>query len=173
MLRRKVIFLLLFLSTSGIVFAQTEAEESNLKAAFIYNFTHFIEWDDDVFPNEFVIGVVGRSLMDKPLEEIAKTRTVNDKKIVIKYFNTPEEIKKCNILFISKKTKIPLVEFLKIPALKKSLIISERDDYALKGAGINFVVKDNKLKFEVNTNAINNSGLKMSAQLLKLAIIVN
>ena len=171
--KRKIIFLLLLMHSATAAFSQTEAEESNLKAAFIYNFTHFIDWDDDVFPNEFMIGVVGNSLIDGPLEEIARTRTVNNKKIIIKYFKSLSEVEKCNILFISKNLKTPLSEFLSKPELKKTLIVSEKETYALKGAGINFVIIDKKLKFEINTKSINDAGLKVSAQLLKLAIIVN
>lgn len=170
---RKAIFLFLLTMIVSVAFAQTEAEESNLKAAFIYNFTRFIEWDDDIFPNEFVIGIVGTSLIDEPLEEISKTKMVNNKKIIIKYFNTIAEVEKCNILFVSRALKTPLSEFLDKPELKRTLIVSEKETYAQKGAGINFVIIDNKLKFEINTRSINDAGLKVSAQLLKLAIIVN
>ncbi len=172
MLRRKVIYLLLVILFASSGFTQREAEESNLKAAYIYNFTRFIEWDDDVFPNEFKIGVIGNSQINKPLEEIARVHTINNKKIKIQYFKTATEIEKCNILFISKDVKTPLTEFLMNGALKKTLIISEKDTYGLKGACINFVIVDNKLKFEINTKSIHDAGLKISAQLLKLAIII-
>jgi hypothetical protein len=171
--RRKFILMVLVVFATGMSYAQTEAEESSLKAAFIYNFTHFIEWDDDVFTDNFIIGVVGNSLIDEPLEEIARTRKVGNKNITIRYYKSPEDIEKCNILFISKNNKAPLSEFLTKPELKKTLIIGEKEDYALKGAGINFVILDKKLKFEVNKRSLDDAGLKVSAQLLKLAIIIN
>lgn len=173
MQRMKCTLVFMFVLLTGVSYAQSEAEESSLKAAFIYNFTHFIEWDDDVFPNEFIIGVAGNSLIDEPLEEIAKTRKVNNKKIIIKYFQSVEDVEKCNILFISKNCKKPLAEFLEKPELKKTLIIGEREEYASMGAGINFVITDKKLKFEINKKSLDDAGLKVSAQLLKLAIIIN
>lgn len=173
MLRRRIILICMFVLTVGKSYAQSEAEESSLKAAFLYNFTHFIEWDDNVFPDEFVIGVVGNSLIDEPLEEIAKTRKVNSKKIVIRYYKTSAEVEKCNILFISKNCKASLSEFLTKPELKKTLIIGEKEEFAQNGAGINFVIVDKKLKFEVNKKSLDEAGLKVSAQLLKLAIIIN
>lgn len=170
---RKIILVFMFALIAMTSYAQTEAEESSLKAAFLFNFTHFIEWDDDIFPNEFLIGVVGNSLIDDPLEEIAKTRKVNNKKILIRYYKSAEDVEKCNILFISKSCRIPLSEFLEKPELKKTLIVGEKEEFAQNGAGINFVIVDKKLKFEVNKKSLDEAGLKISAQLLKLAIIIN
>jgi hypothetical protein len=53
------------------------------------------------------------------------------------------------------------------------LTISEETGFARMGTAFNFVVLNNKLKFEANLNAIYLAGLRASSQLLKLAIIVN
>jgi hypothetical protein len=173
MRKKRYISLLMLLLTAMICYGQTEAEEANLKAAFIYNFTRFVEWESNEGSTEFIIGVVGTSGIDEPLEEISKTRTVNSKKIIIKHFEKIEDIDKCNVLFIPKNVKIPLQEFIATTEKKGVLIVSEKQGYASKGASINFVIIDKKLKFEANTKAISSAGLKVSAQLLKLAIIVN
>jgi hypothetical protein len=173
--RKKISIVFLLTLLTAIIYGQpqTEAEELNLKAAFIYNFTRFIEWDDDVFPNEFVIGVVGNSMIGEPLEEIAQSHKASNKEIKIRRYNSLAEIEKCNILFISKNVKIPLADILAKSDLKKTLIVSEKVHYAEQGAGINFVILDKKLKFEVNKKAMTEAGLKVSSQLLKLAIIVD
>jgi hypothetical protein len=54
-----------------------------------------------------------------------------------------------------------------------TLTISEAPNLAEKGSAINFVILNNKLKFEINRNSIYKAGIKISAQLLKLAIIVD
>lgn len=173
--RKKISIMFLLTLLTAIIYGQpqTEAEELNLKAAFIYNFTRFIEWDDDVFPNEFVIGIVGNSMIDEPLEEIAQSHKAANKQIKIRRYNSLDEIEKCNILFISKNVKISLVDILAKSDLKKTLIITEKVNYAQQGAGINFVILDKKLKFEINKKAMTDAGLKVSSQLLKLAIIVD
>lgn len=151
---------------------QEENEEYNIKAAFIYKFTDYIDWDSLVPGDDFVIGVIGSSPITDQLNEIAKTKTVKDKKIVIRQFNKAAEIGPCHILFISQNTLLPLADILsKIPD-KGTLTISEKEGYAKKGTAINFIEVDNKLKFEANPREINDAGLKASSQLLKLAIIV-
>jgi hypothetical protein len=154
--------------------ARSQAEEYNLKAAFVYNFTKFIEWTPSNNDDEFVICVLGYSPIIKALTEIAQSKSVNGKKIVIKQHYKPEDIKFCHILFIPRNSSYPLSEIL-TRVSHGTLTISEEDGYAAQGTALNFVVINNKLKFESNIRAIDEAGLKASSELLKLklAIIVD
>ena len=155
------------------IYAQTQSEkaEYNLKAAFIYNFTHFIEWESPL-PEEFVIGVFGHSAIELPLNEIAKTKLIKGKKIILKHFEATEDIQPCQLLFISKHTNVLFKKINDHPILKNALLVTEKDGYGLKGSAINFVIIDNRLKFEANNKVISEKGFKVSSQFLKLAIIV-
>lgn len=167
-----IVFLVFMISHYTHAAKQTEAEEYNLKATFLYNFANFIEWENVLTDESFIIGIIGPSSIKAPLEEIARTKTINNKKIIIREFSRPEDVTFCNILFISEKSLYELNAILeKVP--RNTLTVTEKKDYALEGACINFVIVKNKLKFETNLNAIQSAGLKASAQLLKLAIIVN
>jgi hypothetical protein len=53
------------------------------------------------------------------------------------------------------------------------LTVSEQPGFAEAGTALNFVVVNNRLKFEANLKAISAAGLKAGSQLLKLAIIVD
>lgn len=149
-----------------------KASEYNLKAAFIYNFTKYIEWNGTAGDTDFIIGIIGASPINAPLVEIVKTETVNGKKITIKQFSSPSDISICNILFISRNTNASLQDILTKTDDKGTLVVSEQENYAREGSAINFVIVNRKLKFQANVNAINEAGLTASSQLLKLAIIV-
>lgn len=166
-----IFFALLF--TGSSLFSQSREKEYALKAAFIYNFTLFIEWNSNNTGNEFVIGVFGSSPIYEPLMEIARTKTVHGKKIIIREYNSLDETGNCQILFISQKNSYSLSEILEKVNAKGTLIISEQDGYAALGADINFVIINNKIKFEIYSKSINKSDFTMSSQLLKLALIVN
>jgi len=175
---KKALFIFVFIFLSGFssvhLYAQTksEAEEYALKAAFVYNFTKFIEWEPSNNGDEFVIGVFGNSPIIKPLMEIAQSKSVNGKKIVVRQYYKPDEIKFCHVLFIPRQTTYSLSSIL--PRITKgTLTISEEEGYALLGTALNFVVVNNKLKFESNIKALDTAGLKASSELLKLAIIVD
>ena len=157
-------------SVSG--WAQTSEQEANLKAAFIYNFTKYISWETNNEESDFIIGVVGESPITASLNEIAKTSRVNNKRIIIRVFENPGEIGHCNILFIPRENSFPLQAILE-RASKGMLTISEEPGFAKQGTAFNFIVINNKLKFEANLRAISSAGLKAGSQLLKLAIIVS
>ena len=148
-------------------------EEYRIKAAFIYKFTNYIEWDSKITGDEFIIGVIGPSPISNALSMLAKSTTVKGKKVSIRQYSNAEEIGSCHILFISQEAVPPLYEILAYSKEKGTLTISENEGDASLGTQLNFVVVDNKMKFEANPKAINAAGLTASSQLLKLAIIVN
>ena len=166
-----VAFLLLLTSlpTSSFRVEGAANAEYKLKAAFIYNFTQYFDWD--IPGSEFVIGVLGSSPITEQLEQIARLKSAKDKKIVIKQMENVADIGACHILFVSSSSGAPLSAILD-KVSRGTLTVTERNGYGARGAAINFIVVDNKLKFEANLKAINAAGLKAGSQLLKLAIIV-
>lgn len=173
MIKKWFYFIVIIFLTAFSQGIQTKANEYDLKAAFIYNFTKFIEWDSFKGENEFIIGIIGPSPIFGPLAEISKAETIKNKKVSIHQFNTLDEIGFCQILFISRNSTISLDEILKKEKSKNTLIISEQEGYCDKGTAINFINSHNKLKFEANLKVINSIGIKVSSQLLKLAVIKN
>ncbi|MEJ0104829.1 MAG: YfiR family protein [Bacteroidota bacterium] len=168
---KKNLFIVLFCCITGFATAQARNQEADLKAVFIYNFTYYIDWDSSYLSNDFVIGVIGFSPVTASLNEIAKSNKVNNKKIIIRVFDKPGDIESCQILFIPAKLSYSLSSILE-KVDKGMLTISEQPGYASKGTAFNFVLINNKLKFEANLKTISSGGLKASSQLLKLAIII-
>jgi YfiR/HmsC-like len=152
--------------------SQVQVHEANLEAAFIYNFIKYIDWDVDDNTENFTIGVIGATPVYTSLLEIARTKTADSKKIVILHFDNPDEIVFCNILFIPASTPFSLSSILS-RAGPGTLTIGEKDGYAEAGTAFNFIVVNDKLRFEANVKAILSAGLKASSQLLKLAKIVD
>lgn len=172
MLKKIAFSLFLFCMASGSAMCQSSEQENNLKAVFLYNFTRYIDWEEHPGENEFVIGIMGTSGIDAALAEIAKTNTVNNKRIVLRHFSKPEDISFCHILFIPNGNNYPLGIILE-NIDKGVLTVSEKPGLGKMGTAFNFVVQHDKLKFEANLKAISAAGLKASSQLLKLAIIIN
>jgi hypothetical protein len=169
---RRIVSLILFIFTSLVIFSQSVAKEANLKAAFIYNFTKYIEWNNDAVSGDFVIGIIGNSSVSNSLLQIAKTQTAKNKRIVIRLYTNPEEIGGCNILFIAKDNSFSLASILERTG-RGVLTISEEPGFASQGTILNFISSNGKLKFEANLKALYDAGLSASSQLLKLAIIVD
>lgn len=173
MILRKLLLIIVLWCSAGCVIAQDGEQEANLKAAFIYNFTKYIDWGSYNDNYQFVIGIVGEGSPVIPaLKEIAKTSMINNKRIAIRIIDNLSDMRDCDIVFITKKSPFPLSSILK-RVRKGVLTISESDGYASQGTDLNFIVVNQKLKFEANLRAISSSGLKAGSQLLKLAVIVD
>ena len=165
------LLIILFL-VSGEGRAQDAEKEASLKAVFLYNFTKYIDWQNLDNHEYFVIGVVGTTEIMSALNQIAKSNRVEGKKILILNFKKTDEISHCDVLFISGHSGIPVLSAVNQTG-RGTLTVSEEPPGSSSGAAFNFIIKDDKLKFEASLKAINVTGLKISAQLMKLAILVD
>ena len=162
------------LGTNMRLLSQTEkGHEFELKATFIHHFTRYIQWPQAEGLESFDIGILGQSEIAKPLEEIAKKKTVKNIKIAIKYLDNIDDLQECEIVFVPASRREELDRILRNIGDKNILTISDTNGFAQRGIAINFIIVQGKMKFELNTRAIERSGLIVSSQLQKLAILVD
>tara|TARA_B100000809_G_scaffold266274_1_gene328184 strand:- start:6926 stop:7441 length:516 start_codon:yes stop_codon:yes gene_type:complete len=145
---------------------------SKMKAIFIMNFTKLIEWPQPYREGNFVVGVVGESPLYSELAKMAKTKKVANQSLQIKKFNSISEINKCHILYVSQNKSEDILSVIKMLKQHNTLIITEKQGLVEKGAGINFVVKNNRQKFELNKSNVEKYKLKVSSNLEALAFTV-
>lgn len=151
-----------------------ESPEYNVKAAFIYNFTKFVEWPEDLSAADrpFVIGILGEDPFGNVLDETVSNKTVRDKRIVVRRFSRSEDTKDCKILFISGSGKEDIAQVVKRLGHAPVLTVSDAGQFADQGGMIQLVKDQNRVRFAINVAATEQAGLKPSSQLLKLARIV-
>src|SRR2546421_7829731 len=92
----------------SVAAAEAELPEYKLKAGFLYNFAKFVTWPEKAFPSAhtpLVIGVLGNDPFGPVLPKTLAGKTVNGRPLEIQYFKRLEEIKNCQILFISPSEK--------------------------------------------------------------------
>ena len=77
--------------------AQTAGDrEYQLKAAFLFNFTQFVEWPSASLPepsSSLVIGILGENPFGNYLEEIVTGEVVNGHPLVVQQYKNVDEIK--------------------------------------------------------------------------------
>jgi hypothetical protein len=167
-----VFFIFMTLACFEKSYAQKNDPVSKIKVVFIYNFTKYIDWPASYKEGEFVIGLFGGSELEEELVKLAESKKVRGvQDIVIKKFSKIEDIKKCHILYVG-NDKIGQLNALVSSINYNTLIVTEQDGAAKKGAAINFTVIGNKQNFEINKNNLNKNGLNVSSSLLSLAILV-
>ena len=139
---------------------------------FIYNFTKYIEWPSSYQNGNFVIGVFGDSPVIENLEKMASVKKVGAQPIQVVKFNSVPEISKCHILFVPAGKSKELEEILIKTGNQATLVITEKPGLAKKGSAINFVLVNGRWKFEINNSVTASSNLKVSSELLKMAIVI-
>lgn len=143
--------------------------EYKVKAAFIYNFAKFIEWPPQKLGGggaPLVIGVLGPNLFGDELENALKGRQINGRGIVVRQFDDVEAAKAAHLLFVSLNDETKLRRALKEYGV---LTIGQSESFTRNGGIITFTFENDKLGFEINAGAAEQAGLKISAQLQKLA----
>lgn len=172
-----VIALLFVLCNCEIVFSQSQKEiEYRFKAVYLFNFLQFTEWSDSAFENSnspIIIGVFGEDPFGAVLDEAIQSEKINGRSIVVRRFRWIDEIAHCHALFVSTSEKENVNSILRRIADLPILTVSDMNRFGDSGGAITFYVESNKIRFEVNMQALRRSGLKLSSKLLRLAKIVN
>ena len=149
------------------------ASLAKVKASFLYNFTKYIDWPDKYKEGNFIIGVLGTSTFYNDLTTLLNTKTVGNQRFEIKSFSNAESVSGiCHILFVPAESSSLLPDVLKKTKGKSTLIVTEKAGLAKQGAAINFVVENNKQRFELNQKNVEKYNLKVSTTLAALAIQV-
>lgn len=148
------------------------AKEYQIKAAFLYNFTKFVEWPEAKFAatnSPIVIGVLGRNPFGAALAETVRDRKVNGREIQVRQVNTVAEVRGLHVLFLgaAEPNGFEVLE----AAVKEGAVlgVGESETFLQRGGTIRFVLEEDKVRFEVDLNSAERAQLKISAQLLKLA----
>jgi hypothetical protein len=151
--------------------------EYEIKAAYLYNFGLYVEWPKEWAPGdskEFVIGILGKDPFGVNLAKIAVDKKVNGKAIVVHVFKSIKDYKPCHMLFISgggekeESAGARLAAALKKIKDDPVLVVCETAGLAKKGAVINFLIEENTVHFEINTDLAKNANLQISSKLLRL-----
>jgi len=177
LIKRKWTYYLLFL---GLIFwQQAQAQkytEYELKSAFIYNFTKFIEWPSQENNNHetFKIGIILNNTMKIVLNEMMRGKRINGKIIEIIYITDLSKIPDCQILFIDGVDNSELIKILKKTKDLPCLTIGNHLDYFCQQGGIiNFTPKYYNYRFEINNRQAEWVNLKISSKLLMLSKIIS
>ena len=170
-----VILLLVGFPSPGLAQNETGAEY-RLKLAFLYNFAQFVQWPADAFRDPgspLLICVEGNNPFQGEIGESLRGRTIGARPVELKHLNANEDPCLCHMVFVRAGESTALSKILARPPGSSLLTVGEAKGFAQRGGIINLVKEENRLRFEINTEAAAQTRLKISSKLLSLAKIVN
>jgi hypothetical protein len=170
--RRRLLLAALGTATGAAAAADDGAGvEYQVKAAFVCKFGNYVDWPPQALGaagEPFRIGVLASGAVLEEFHRTAAATSVAGRQVEVRKLARGEAPTGMHIVFVSRAMSAQAAEVLAAVQGRPVLTITELD--AGNGTGmINFVVVEDKVRFDILLPAISQSGLKISVRLLGVA----
>lgn len=148
-----------------------EANETSVKAAFLFKFASYVEWPDSAFGGAdapFVFGAMGAEDVAAELERIVQGKTIQGRRAAVRRVKEGESTAGLQMLFVARGLS-NIRGALRGAQQPGLLVVTELERGLEMGSAINFVIVDDRVGFEVSVEAAERSGLKISSRMLNVA----
>jgi hypothetical protein len=184
---------LLLAATSRSLAQELDAEKiAKFKAAYLLNFVRFTEWPADAFGSDqspIVVTIVGRTAVSDVLEQLAQTEAVQHRRIEVRRASYPEpgpdgvitdeevtsfydHLRQSHMLYIDDSQSMRIRDILGQVRNNPVLTVSDAAKFCEGGGMLALAVRQNRVQFDANPQAIEKARVKVSSKVLRLARIV-
>jgi YfiR/HmsC-like len=150
-------------------------DEYKLKAAMLYNLTHFVEWPESAYPDRHApifLCILGQDPFASSLTSTLPKETDNGRPVLIRRLQSEKETPGCHILYISSSERKSAAYIFATLNGASILTVGEMTQFAAHGGIIQFSMEDQHVRFDINVDAASRAGIRISSKLLALAQIV-
>ena len=155
--------------------AQPALPEDAIKAAYLYKFRNYVQ-----FPARnlaapgmpTVIGIIGASEVADHLEQMPALRDAARKVVTLRRLRLGEPLTGVHIVFVGHDAWSRAAATVAQAQEQSVLVVSETEHALQEGSMINFRLVDDRIRFEISLESAEKSQLKLSSQLLTLALLV-
>jgi hypothetical protein len=144
--------------------------DTQVKAAFLYNFAKFAEWPASALP--LTMCIVGDTRVANELVKTVRDKRLGGRVLEVKGIGSDAPMLACDVLFISasetRRAAAVLVTLRTLPVLT----VGDSPGFARTNGIIELVIESERMHFAINTDAATRAGIRLSSHLLGLARIV-
>ena len=148
------------------------ALERRIKAAFIFKFAGFVEWPETAFPQPataVTIAVVGDDELASELSAVTAGRAVEGRPLAVRKTRSLEGAMDAHMVFVGRAEIARLPQLAKLARARPVLILTDAPNALAHGSMINFMLVEQRVKFEIHLEEAERHGLKLSSRLLAVA----
>jgi hypothetical protein len=159
----------------GAASAADESLEYAVKAAFLYKFGSFVEWPPAAFASPaspFQLCIVGEDPFGATLDKAIGGQQVAHRPIEVRRLKTVRPDSGCHIVYLAASEAQRLAQT--IEALRGSSVLTVTDSRSpgMSAGIVNFVIKDDRVRFDIDDEAAAQNRLAISSKLLGVALSV-
>lgn len=171
LLKTLVLFVSL-LAAPAIAGAQVDsASDTAVKAAYLFNFAKFTEWPSLAPAEPLVFCVIGDPRVGKALADTVRGQRIGERSLQVRDMDSDGAVRSCHVLFVSKSETRQAREMLESVRSLPILTVSDGRGFAESGGMLEFFIDSERMRFAVNTKAVDRAGVRLSSRLLGLARI--
>ncbi len=153
-----------------LIASSQQSNSEAIKAALSYNFAKYTHWPE-TSGHEYLTFCYFNSAYRNGFEKLTN-KTVAEKKIRLKQVTSVNDTAQCQLIYVDNQDRHKLKRLLLYLDKKPILTVSDMTGFIDDGGMIEIVNQDNKLRFKVNLEQLEQQGLMLSSQVLKLAVQV-
>jgi len=143
-----------------------------IKAAFLYNFTKFIDWPDSAFPDAtspFVVCALADAAFERELRTILEAEHVRGRPVEIRSAGQAADLRSCHMAYFSQAETDRAAKRLVTVSQAPVLTVGEGRRFLERGGLIAFYLEHDRVRFIVRKTAADAAGLQISSKLLRVA----
>ena len=154
--------------------AQADAEralEQRVKAAFLFRFTEFVIWPESAYArpdSPFVMVVSGSEGIAENLRSITAGRSVGGRPVEVRRVGVADQIPAAQLVYLASGDAGRVREQLR-GAPRHALVVTDAEGALDLGSVINFVLVEDRVRFDIALDAAEKRGLRLSSRLLSVA----
>jgi hypothetical protein len=153
--------------------AQEAVYDANqVKAAFLYHFGTYVQWPDSPGADPVRIAVLGEPAVEAQLASFLPGRTIQGRPVEVVGISALDQFDDHEILFVGRAHNERLEELLSPLAQTPTLVVTDARDGLERGAVVNFLLVDSRVRFEISLPRAEQAGLALSSRLLSAAMRV-
>ncbi len=136
------------------------------KALYLINFTKYFDWTHE----NISIGFVG----DSPIFDEMRKLLTRDSYIRLLDNLQDDQVSGCDMIFLPKAHNERFAVLQEVIGSRPVILVTDSEELISEGAEISFyVASGNKLRFIVNREELENTGIRMSTKLLSYAKVLS
>ncbi|MEK7991782.1 MAG: YfiR family protein [Thiotrichaceae bacterium] len=165
-------FLCLVIYHNSLAASKEQAKEHQVKAVYLYNFSHFIHWPHNLLKSKqaFHICVLGKNSFNNALDYVVNKEKFDGKPIKLEYLQRVEDTSNCQILFISQSEQSKLRAVFDFLKNKPILTVSDIPRFIELGGMIKFYLnRKRQVRLAIEPETLREATLQADANLLRIS----
>ncbi len=163
-----ILSFLIAMPFAGLTQERVDLTPTEFKLAFLAKIPAYITWPNS--EGQVVVGIMGKDPFDGLLSQLLKQKKIEGREIVVKIFEDPALVTRCDVLFIPADQLVAWEELSKSIDKRGILTIGEKREFLNKGGVFSLSVDDRKL--EINLQNARKAGLEINSKLVKIAKVI-